>query len=75
MISEPSDNEDDLKHATNILSKVRKQLVDGNIDISLDELLADIGSSREHYMNALNTSSKGNVVVLKRKPGECKINN
>ena len=34
LISEPSDNEDDLKQATNILSQVRKQLVDGNIDIS-----------------------------------------
>ena len=75
LIAEPSDNEDDIKQATNILSKVRKQLVDGNIDICLDELLADIDSSFEHYMNALNTSSKGNVVVLKRKPCECKINN
>ena len=56
------------------MSKVRKQLVDGNIDISLDELLADISSSCEHYMNALNTYSKGNV-VLKGKPGECKMNN
>ena len=66
---------DDFNMISNALSKVRKELVDGNNDVSLEELLNNVNVHMTHYEKAIQTCTKGNVVVLKREPRECKINN
>ena len=79
LIAYPIDDEDTdtvYINTSNVLSKVRKQLFEGgDNDINLDELLKLTNISYAVYKNAVSTSSKGNVIVLKRKPNECKINN
>ena len=73
MIAHPIDDETDLNIVSNALSRVRKQLIDN--DVSIEELLRNAGVNETHYNNALRVSSKGNSIVLKRNPNECKINN
>ena len=58
-----------------MLSKVQKLIVDGNTDLSLAELLDKAEVTEKDYIDALEVSTNGNVVVLKREPGECFINN
>ncbi len=48
------------------LAKVRKQLVDGDNNISLVELMSLANVNYAEYMKAISTSSRGNVVVLYR---------
>ena len=50
-------------------------LLDGSTDLSIDELLAKAEVERADHEEALETSSRGNIVVLKREPSECCINN
>ena len=69
------DETNDLNAISNALSKVRKQLVDGNTDVTIEQLLNSAGVSVTQYERAIQTCSKGNTVVLKREPRECKINN
>ncbi len=57
------------------LAKVRKVLLDGHTDLSLDELLVKAGVEYDTYSKALETSTGGNVVILKREPSECCVNN
>ena len=57
------------------LTKVRKVLVDNSNDLSLDELLTKADVSLDQYVSALEVSTKGSMVILKRKPIECNINN
>ena len=59
----------------NVLAKVRKLIKDGDTDLSLDELLAKAEVHPSDYMAALEVSSKGSVIVLKREPNECSVNN
>ena len=78
LISEPNDDDDDtIDTVSNVLSKVRNEQIDNNacVDVSLNELLTKVKISHSNYVDALKTSIRGNVVVLKRKPCECKINN
>ena len=72
LIAKPDTDTDKLKEA---LGKVRKILIDNNTDTSLDDLLANAGVEFGDYMEALQTSTRGNTIVLKRDPSECKINN
>ena len=59
-----------------MLSKVHGVIGDGQAnDISLEEVLELAEVTTEQYMEALEVSGKGNVVVLKREPSECYINN
>ena len=58
-----------------VLSKVQKLIADGNTDLSLAELLDKAEVTEKDYIDALEVSTNGNVVVLKRDPGECFINN
>ena len=44
-------------------------------DLNLDEVLAKAKVTSDDYQNALSVSNNGGVVVLKRKPKECNINN
>ncbi len=65
LIAKTSDD-DDIKSSLASLAKVRKLLIDGNNDITLDSLLqmADIRSS--DYEAALRQTNRGNKIVLKR---------
>ena len=69
------DETNDLNAISNALSKVRKQLVDGNTDVTIEQLLNNASVYMAQYQRAIRTCSKGNTVVLKREPRECKINN
>ena len=77
LISDPTDDTDMLKKVANTVTKVRKELVDKNVNmnVNLDELLRNLSVSHSDYVNALRTSSRGNVIVLRCKPCECKVNN
>ena len=78
LIAYPKTDEDDsidMNTVSNALSKVRKELIDGNDDVSIEQLLNNAKVPVRHYEKALEVSTKGNVVVLKREPKECKINN
>ena len=54
---------------------MRKLLIDGKTDVSLDELLQLAEVELSDYAEAIALSSKGNTIVLKRDPCECNINN
>ena len=58
-----------------VLAKVQKLIADGNTELSLSELLDKAEVTDQEYIDALEVSTNGNVVVLKREPGECCINN
>ena len=59
-----------------ILKKVRKVLVEGDGDsMTTDELLAKARVSHSEYEAALGVATSGSVVVHRRKPSECNINN
>ncbi len=75
MIAHPIDEESALNAIRNVLGKVSKELIDNDTGVSIEELLNSAGVNVKDYENALRTSSKGNAVVLKRNPKECKINN
>ena len=72
LIAEPGDHSTD---SVQVLTKVRKVLADNSNDFSLDELLIKADVCLEQYVSALEVSTKGSVVILKRKPIECNINN
>ena len=61
-------------NAQRVLVKVYKVLAEGNTDLSLDKLLTKAGLPLNDYMKALEVSNGGNIVVLKREPNECFIN-
>lgn len=59
-----------------VLTHVRKVLVDSHDDDpTLHELLDKANVSIDDYVSALEVSNKGSVVILKRKPNECNVNN
>ena len=58
-----------------VLAKVQKLIADGNTDLSLFELLDKAEVTEQEYIDALEVSTNGNVVVLKREPNECCISN
>ena len=57
-----------------MLGKVQKLIADSNTDLSLAELLDKAEVTEKDYIDALEVSTNGNVVVLKREPNECFIN-
>ena len=69
------DDDDDVAQNVAVLSKVQKLVAEGNTDMSLDDLLEKAEVSESEYTQALEVSSKGNVVVLRREPNECSVNN
>ena len=77
LIAKSNEDDDDDLVAQNIavLSKVQKLTAEGNTDMNLDDLLDKAEVSETEYTQALEVSSKGNVVVLRREPNECSINN
>ena len=69
------DLEHDIDHDLSVLTKVQKLIADSNTELSLSELLDKAEITEQGYLDALEVSINGNVVVLKREPGECCINN
>ena len=64
-----------VKDAQAVLTKVHKVIADGHPDKSLDEILIQANVTPDEYTEALQVSNKGNIVLLKRKPSECMVNN
>ena len=64
---------DTVSVAQHVLTKVYRVLACGH-DLRLDDLLVKAEVSIDDYMEALEVSNAGNVVVLKREPCECYIN-
>ena len=58
-----------------MLKKVQKVIAEGNADLSLTELLDRADVTETEYVDALETSCTGNIIVLHREPHECCINN
>ena len=75
LIAEPCEDPTLSSSSQDVLTKVRKALVEGCNDLTVDELLVKANVDPDEYMSALAMSTKGSVVVLKRKPNECNINN
>ena len=65
---------DDNTQALTVLGKVQKLIADGDADLNLDELLEKAEVTEKDYINALEVTSKGDV-LLKCEPNECCINN
>ena len=76
LIAKSSEDDDDVvAQKVAVLSKVQKLITEGNTDMSLDDLLDKAEVSESEYTQALEVSSKGNVVILRREPNECSVNN
>ena len=60
-----------------MLKKVQKLITEGNTDLSLTELLDKADVTETEYVDALETSCTGNIVVvlIQREPHECCIKN
>ena len=65
----------DIEQALAVLSKVQKLIAEGDTNLNLTDLLNKAKVTESEYIDALEVSSTGNVVVLKRDPNECFINN
>ena len=65
----------DTEHSSAVLEKVQKLIAEESTDLSLTDLLDKANVTETEYIEALETSCTGNVVVLKRKLHECCINN
>ena len=74
LIAQCPDN-DDTEDVTKCLGSVRKLLVEGKTDVSIDKLLAMANTNRNDYEKAISTTTSGSVVVLKRNPKDCNVNN
>ena len=74
LIAQCPDN-DDTEDVTKCLGSVRKLLVEGKTDVSIDELLAMANTNWNDYEKAISTTTSGSVVVLKRNPKDCNVNN
>ena len=68
------DNETEANEASKVLGKVRKLLLSGKTDVSLDELLRLAEVNPTDYNNAIVLSSRGHTIVLKRELRECNVN-
>ena len=72
---DPENTDTDVDHSLTALKKVQKLIAENNTDLSLSDLLDKVHLTESEYIEALETSSTGFVVVLKREPRECCINN
>ena len=75
LITQDNAEPDKTKQALAVLSKVQKVIAEGSTDLSLAELLDKAKVTESEYIKALEMSANGSVVVLKRDPDECSINN
>ena len=75
LITKDDAEHDDITQALTVLGKVQKLIAEGNTDLSLAELFDKAEVTENEYVDALEVSTNGNVVVLKHEPDECFINN
>ena len=66
--AKPDSDPDMVKQAQTVLA-------DSHTDKNLDEVLVLANVTLDEYTEALEVSNKGSVVLLKREPGECMVNN
>ena len=74
MIAEQYTDQKVYDHACEVLSKVRKSLLECADDATLDDVVREAEVSKDEYISALALTSGGSVVVLKREPNEQNIN-
>ena len=72
---DPENTDTDVDHSLTVLKKVQKLIAENDTDLSLSDLLHKAHLTESEYVEALETSCTGFVVVLKREPNECCINN
>ena len=70
-----ADPETDVEHSKAVLKKVQELITESSTDLSLADLLDKADLTETEYIEALETSCTGNIVVLERELGECCINN
>ena len=68
------DPETDVEHSKAVLKMVQKQITESNTDLSLADLLDKADLTEAEYIEALETSCTGNIVVLKRELDKCCYN-
>ena len=75
VIASPCGDNELYEKAQTVLSKVRQVLPDCDPTATIDDVLTRASVDREEYVEALQITKAGNVVVLKREPNEQKVNN
>ena len=74
LITKDDTDPDDTEQALAVLSKVQKLIAEGETHLSLNDLLDKAKVTENEYIDALEVSGTGNVVVLERNPNECNYN-
>ena len=69
------DSDDDIKQASKHLLKVRKFLIEEDVNVTLCDLLNRASLFVVEYEKALATTARGNKIILRRDPCEGNINN
>ena len=75
VIASPCSDDEVYEKAQTVLSKVRQVLPDCDPTVTIDDVLTRASVDREVYIEALQVTKAGNVIVLKREPIEQKVNN
>ena len=75
IIAKQGDSDDDIKQASKHLLKVRKYLIEEDVNVTLCDLLNRASLSVVEYEKALATTARGNIIILRRDPCEGNINN
>ena len=75
LITNDDAEHDEVTQAVAVLGKVQKLITEGDTDLTFAELLDKAEVAENEYIDALEVSTNGNIVVLKREPNECFINN
>ena len=73
--SQPDSDDCNSQEIKQCMDKVRKLLVEGKADVSIEELIELAQTNQVLYEKAISTASSGAVIVLKRDPKDCFINN
>ena len=64
-----------VKDAKTVLARVHKVIADGGTDKNRNEVLLWANVVLDEYSEALEVSNKGSMLLLKREPSECMVNN
>ena len=75
VIASPCNDSEVYEKAQSVLSKVRQVLPDCDPNATIDDVLTKASVDRDEYVEALQVTKGGNVVLLKREPNEQNINN
>ena len=75
VIASPCSDGEVYDKAQSVLSKVRQVLPDCDPNATIDDVLTRASVDRDEYIEALQVTKGGNVVLLKREPNEQNVNN